>query len=230
MTPVEAMAADALLDRRLKINLPAPWLLRIFGRKTVPIRVKLPTAGSLIQMSSLFTRMEIDLQHLHDGNFGSVLEQIAKHGVTTSRIIAYGLLRGTWSARLLNRPLAWYIRQHMPMQGLAELAKIIVLMSTSAFCEHYRIGRFAEPDEADGGEPADRDRELKEEYDPPHSPFGQIYTLVQQGAFTYDEIMNRIPWCVVLTMISDQGRMRKKKEKEETLQSEEEELEFFGLK
>ena len=131
MTPVEAMAADALLDRRLKINLPAPWLLRIFGPKTVPIRVKLPTAGSLIRMSSLFTRMEIDLQHLHDGNFGSVLEQIAKHGVTTSRIIAYGLLRGTWSARLLNRPLAWYIRQHMPMQGLAELAKIIVLMSTS---------------------------------------------------------------------------------------------------
>ena len=98
------------------------------------------------------------------------------------------------------------------------------------FCEHYRIGRFAEPDEADGGEPADRDRELKEEYDPPHSPFGQIYTLVQQGAITYDEIMNRIPWCVVLTMISDQGRMRKKKEREEVLQSEEEELEFFGLK
>lgn len=51
-----------------------------------------------------------------------------------------------------------------------------------------------------------------------------------RGAFTYDEIMNRIPWCVVLTMISDQGRMRKKKEREEVLQSEEEELEFFGLK
>ena len=229
MTPVEAMAADALLDRRLKINLPAPWLLRIFGRKTIPLWVKLPTAGSLIRMSSLFARMDIDLQHLHDGNFGSVLEQIAKHGVTTSRIIAYGLLRGSWSARLLNRPLAWYIRNHMPMQGLAELAKIIVLMSTSeAFVSI--IASVAEPDEADGGEPADRDRELKEEYDPPHSPFGQIYTLVQQGAFTYDEIMNRIPWCVVLTMISDQGRMRKKKEKEETLQSEEEELEFFGLK
>ncbi|MBP3642643.1 MAG: hypothetical protein J6J40_12580 [Parabacteroides sp.] len=53
---------------------------------------------------------------------------------------------------------------------------------------------------------------------------------MQQGAFTYDEITHRIPWCVVLTMISDQGRMRKKKEREEVLQSEEEELEFFGLK
>ena len=131
MSPVEARAADALLDRRLKLNLPAPWLLRIFGCKTIPLWVKLPTAGSLIRMSSLFARMEIDLQHLHDGNFGSVLEQIAKHGVTTSRIIAYGLLRGSWSARLLNRPLAWYIRSHMPMLGLAELATIIVLMSTS---------------------------------------------------------------------------------------------------
>ena len=118
--------------------------------------------------------MDIDLQHLHDGNFGSVLEQIAKHGVTTSRIIAYGLLRGTWSARLLNRPLAWYIRQHMPMQGLAELAKIIVLMSTS-------------------------------------EAFVSIIASVA-------------------SLISDQGRMRKKKEREEVLQSEEEELEFFGLK
>ena len=53
MTPVEAMAADALLDRRLKINLPAPWLLRIFGRRSISIRVKsddirirLPAVGS----------------------------------------------------------------------------------------------------------------------------------------------------------------------------------------
>lgn len=76
MSPVEARAADALLDRRLKLNLPAPWLLRIFGCKTIPLWVKLPTAGSLIRMSSLFARMEIDLQHLHDGNFGSVLNRL----------------------------------------------------------------------------------------------------------------------------------------------------------
>ena len=39
MSPVEARAADALLDRRLKLNLPAPWLLRIFGCKTIPLWV-----------------------------------------------------------------------------------------------------------------------------------------------------------------------------------------------
>jgi hypothetical protein len=41
--------------------------------------------------------------------------------------------------------------------------------------------------------------------------------------------MRRIPWCVILTMINDQGRMRKKREKEEMLETEEEELAFFGL-
>ena len=66
-------------------------------------------------------------------------------------------------------------------------------------------------------------------YEPPHSPFGQIYALISQGAFTYDEVMNRIPWCVILTMINDVGRMRKKTEQEDIIQSEEEELQFLGL-
>ncbi|WP_255419851.1 hypothetical protein [Parabacteroides sp. AF48-14] len=41
--------------------------------------------------------------------------------------------------------------------------------------------------------------------------------------------MNKIPWCVVLAMVADQGRMRKKKE-ETRLMTADEELEFLGLK
>nr|DAS91906.1 MAG TPA: hypothetical protein [Caudoviricetes sp.] len=40
--------------------------------------------------------------------------------------------------------------------------------------------------------------------------------------------MNRIPWCVVLAMTADQGRMRKIVQKQKTM-TEEEELAFFGL-
>ena len=101
------------------------------------------------------------------------------------------------------------------------------------FCEYYLIDRDHEYDGTDDGEPAEqRERELKEEYEPPHSPFGRIYALIASGAFTYDEVMRKIPWCVILTMIKDQGRMRKKKEteeEEEMLETEEDELAFFGL-
>ena len=60
MNQIEAQAADALLDRRLKINLPAPWPLRIFGQRTIPIWVKRPVASNLFRMSRLFVRMGID--------------------------------------------------------------------------------------------------------------------------------------------------------------------------
>lgn len=131
MKKIEMAAADALLDRRLKINLPAPWPVRIFGRKTIPFWVKLPVGSSLIRMSHLFVQMDIDAEKLMEGNFRTLLEYIGQHGVTASRMIAYGLLRGSLFAWLFNRPLAWYIRSHMTMQGLAELTKIIVLMSTA---------------------------------------------------------------------------------------------------
>lgn len=131
MREVEQLAADALLDRRLKINLPAPWLLRVFGKRTIPVWVRIPVGNSLIRMCKLFARMDIDAKRLTEGNFGTVLEYIGKHGVTASRMIAYGMLRGPLSSLLLCRPLAWYIREHMTMRDMADLTKIIVAMSTS---------------------------------------------------------------------------------------------------
>ena len=128
---VEMEAADALLDRRLMVSLPAPWLLRVCGLKTVPIWVGLPVCANLVRMSRLFCHMDIDLKTLEEGGFGNLLECVAEHGVTASRMIAYGLIRGSIAARLLNRPLAWYIRSHMTMRGLAELTRLILVLSSA---------------------------------------------------------------------------------------------------
>lgn len=97
-----------------------------------------------------------------------------------------------------------------------------------SFYQYYRLGSHHEPDGADG-EPTDKDGELTEDYEPPHSPFGRIYALISSGAFSYDDVMRRIPWCVVLAMINDQGRLRKKEKETEDIQTEEEEMRFLGL-
>ncbi len=130
MKQIEVQAADALLDRRLKINLPAPWPLRTLGVRTIPIWARQPVGANVIRMSRLFTKMDIDIQNLMEGRFGTLLECVGEHGVTVSRIIACGLIRGSFSAWLWSRPLAWYIRCHMTIRGMAELARIIVLMSS----------------------------------------------------------------------------------------------------
>ena len=129
MNTIEMNAADALMDRRLKINLPAPWILRVFGKKTVPVWVKRPLGQNILRISRLFVQMDIDIKALMNGDFGSLMEYIARDLVPTSRLIAYGMIRGNLAAWLLNRPLACYLRCNTDMRGLAELAKIIVLIS-----------------------------------------------------------------------------------------------------
>ena len=130
MNVIEMNAADAILDRRLKINIPAPWIFRLFGKRTIPIWVKRPVGQTLIRMSRLFVEMDIDIKKLRAGELGSMLECIGKNATTVSRIIAHGMIRGTMASFLLNRPLAWYLRCYMDMRTMAELTKIIVLLTS----------------------------------------------------------------------------------------------------
>ena len=53
--------------------------------------------------------------------------------------------------------------------------------------------------------------------------------LLKEGVFTYRQLMWEIPWCTVLAMIADQGRIVGRKPEENIIESEEEELAFFGL-
>lgn len=129
MNTVEMNAADALMDRRLKIILPAPWIMRVFGKKTIPVWVKRPVAQNLLRISRLLVKMGINLKELKAGELGTLMECIAENLVPASRIIAYGMIRGAIASWMLNRPLALYLRCYMDMRSLAELANIIVLIS-----------------------------------------------------------------------------------------------------
>jgi hypothetical protein len=125
----EACAAEAILDRRLKITLPAPRLFRLLGKKTVPFLFRRPTAAQVLDISAMYVRMHVDLKALDDGEAGVLFELIARHAVPASRIIARGMIRSGLMASLFVRPLAGYILRHMDMQSLAELTKLIVYLS-----------------------------------------------------------------------------------------------------
>ena len=129
MNRVEMNAADALLDRRLKVQLPAPGILRLFGKRQFAFWMKRPTYGSLLLMARLTSEMDIDLKKLSEKGEEILFPMIAEQGVRASRIIAHGMLRGKWANRLLARPLASYLRWHMTARTLAELSKLVLLLS-----------------------------------------------------------------------------------------------------
>lgn len=59
----------------------------------------------------------------------ALFADIAKHGVTASRIISVGLIRSGWATALFHRPLAGYIRRHMTADEMAELMQLIAYLS-----------------------------------------------------------------------------------------------------
>ena len=127
---IEAHAADALLDRRLTVSLPAPWLLRKLGKRTIRYGVPFPKGQTLCRMAAIFCRMDLDLKELKAGDLGTTLECIARNGKRVSRVIAEGMVGNSIFSRLLVRPLAWYIRCHTTMKGMAELAQVILLLAS----------------------------------------------------------------------------------------------------
>lgn len=127
--PIEINAAGTLLDERLCIRVPAPWLLCKLGKKTIPFFYKRPVYQQLLRISKAYVGMGIDLVRLDQGDAMTLFSSIARHGITASQIIAMGLIRGSVTTWLFRRPLAWYLRCHMDGRSLAELTKLIVVLS-----------------------------------------------------------------------------------------------------
>ena len=126
---VEIDVADALLDTGLLVKVPAPRLLRLFGVKTFPIRFRRPVYAQLLRISRMYVRMHVDLETLETGEAAAVLTSAAKNGVRASRLIALGLIRSGLMSALFHRAVAAYLRRRMDAQTMAELAKVVVLLS-----------------------------------------------------------------------------------------------------
>jgi hypothetical protein len=129
MKRTEASAAEALLDKRVRVNIPAPWLLRLVRIRTVTLRFHRPVYAQLLRIARAYVRLDIDLAELEQGDVPVLFSAIAEKGTVASRIIALGLIRGPVASFLFARPLAWYIRGHIDALAMAELTKLIVLLS-----------------------------------------------------------------------------------------------------
>ncbi|WP_277122316.1 hypothetical protein [Bacteroides ndongoniae] len=112
---LELLAAVALADGG--ISLP---LSLTFRRKPVRVTMKIPSTRSLIRVSRMYLAMGVTAEEYD----GYTLEQKARfmvlHGTAVSRTVAYGILRGPIMGRLLNRPLAWLLRQNMHPVAMTE--------------------------------------------------------------------------------------------------------------
>jgi hypothetical protein len=131
-TEIERAAAMALLDRGIAFRLPAPWLLRLFGKKKLSISVKRLRLGTLLHLSAIAEMGTLEPLPVDDDRAAVISEMAAEPLTLPIKVIAERrkevalkvaccLLNSRIKIKLLSRPLARYLRWAVHPDQLQEL-------------------------------------------------------------------------------------------------------------
>lgn len=126
---VQKLAADTLLERGVRFPIPAPFLLRIFGKKVINLTLYPPKMGTLISISKGLVDMEVDPSVLDEGDVGKAYSLIAEHGKAMCRIMAIAVLNGKWRIKLFSGILTSWLNWKLDARRLAELFMAITTLS-----------------------------------------------------------------------------------------------------
>ncbi|SDE77566.1 hypothetical protein [Riemerella columbipharyngis] len=123
----ELKAAKTLLKRGVEIILPAPFYLRILGRKTVKFTLKTPCIESQIAISEAFLQTGVFLKE-DEISIQKALELLATKGIRISEIIAMAV-RNETKINWRTRRLAGWLRRSINTEEMSYLFSLLVAFS-----------------------------------------------------------------------------------------------------
>lgn len=121
----EEHASTILLDRGVAWKLPAPAFMRLFGKKTIRLTVKAIRLAQLLEMSRLYTSMNVNEEELENRPH----EFIAVHMPAVARMAAVCVLDAPWKLRLFTGILARFIMNRFTPDMLLEMMLFVINFS-----------------------------------------------------------------------------------------------------
>ena len=131
---IELLAAKVLADNG--ISLP----LRLPGGRHIRWVMRVPNLESRVRISKMYLKMDVKYTDLEKYTFEQKLDFMRKHTKTVSRMVAYGIVRGWLLGRLMNRPVAWMLRNCMHPAALEDAWMLTIgTMNTVPFGNIIRL-------------------------------------------------------------------------------------------
>lgn len=125
---IEQFAADTILQRGVKVKIPAPFLLRKLRiKKTVSLTLSSPFEGTMHRVASYYLRTGITMDMVEGLTTEEAVKLHAKHGKTISKAVAVAILNGYVTGWLFTKPLAWYLRWHLKSHELYVLTTTLLI-------------------------------------------------------------------------------------------------------
>lgn len=143
---IEREAAEALLSTGVSV----PWArFRLpFTNRKIVLRATMrrPTLASQIAIAKEYLEMNTSLGEIQAMEYDQQMSFIALYGREVSRIIALAFIRGSLQRRLLTRPLAWLVREVMPLEYMAGvILHFVSLLSTDPFLPIINLAASVNP-------------------------------------------------------------------------------------
>lgn len=132
---IEKRAAETLLGRGVAWPVPAPWWMRILGKKTLKITVKALYLGTNLEISRKYLSMSLTEEKLKD-----IHKLVSDHTDDICIIAAMAMLNRKLPIKLFSKGLAKYLKWHLTDNMLLEVMIFIVALSSlSSFSNTIRL-------------------------------------------------------------------------------------------
>ena len=126
---VEQLAAETILERGIRVNVPSPRFFKLFGKKEVGLVIKQPYLGTLMHMSRLCLKAGFNLDDVDEGKVDAAFGLMEKHGRTVAKIVAVIILNSKFKIRLFSNILSYWLLWKMKPRKLVEMVILLITLS-----------------------------------------------------------------------------------------------------
>lgn len=125
---IERKAAETILECGVRIPIPAPCFLRLFGKKEIQIKIKQPYLRTLHTAAALALKEGFSFDKLDSGNLDAANEVIVKHAPSVAKWIAIHVLNNRVKNRLFAGLLGSWLMSRLNQKRILEIVSLIIIM------------------------------------------------------------------------------------------------------
>jgi hypothetical protein len=123
---IEAKVAETILEKGVRVKLPAPFFLPF--RKTIAVTFHQPTLRTLLKVASIALRSGFQLEKL-TGDVETAHKAVVDHTPAVVKIVATLMLNGRIRSAVFQRILEWWLINNLTARKLGEITLVTVAFS-----------------------------------------------------------------------------------------------------
>lgn len=123
----ELRATELLLQRGVRVKARAPLFLRLFGKKTVTLKLSDPTGGALMRMGRWYLMCQLSADQLEEISTEDALLFNARYGDYIYRALACLFIGNKLLTKLFLKPYSVWLRESLTVKDAFKLLQLVIV-------------------------------------------------------------------------------------------------------